>query len=93
MRLLFSADHSKDKTLGTIPGVLLTMLKPGRRPFVSSASVLLLAIALLLSSPSQLFGYADPGTGAFLYQAVYAAFIGGAFYYRKLLSRIFRKRQ
>ena len=69
------------------------MLKPNRRPYASTASVLLLGIVLLLSAPSQLFGYADPGTGAFLYQAVYAAFIGGAFYFRKFLSRIFRKRQ
>jgi hypothetical protein len=69
------------------------MLKPDRRPFVSIASILLLGIVLLLSSPSKLFGYADPGTGAFLYQAAYAAFIGGAFYFRKFLSRIFRKRR
>jgi hypothetical protein len=69
------------------------MLKPDRHPFVSIASILLLGITLLLSSPSRLFGYADPGTGAFLYQAAYAAFIGGAFYFRKFLSRIFRKRR
>jgi hypothetical protein len=69
------------------------MLKPHRHPFVSTTSVLLLGIALLLSSPSKLFGYADPGTGAFLYQAAYAAFIGGAFYFRKFLARIFGKRR
>jgi len=68
------------------------MLKPNRHPFASIASVALLVIALLLSSPSKLFGYTDPGTGAFLYQAAYAAFIGGAFYFRKFLNRIFRKR-
>ena len=27
--------------------------------------------------PTQAYGYADPGTGTFVYQAVYAAFIGG----------------
>jgi hypothetical protein len=69
------------------------MFKPDRHPFVRIISVLLFGIVLLLSSPSKLFGYADPGTGAFLYQAIYAAFIGGAFYFRKFLSRIFRKRQ
>jgi hypothetical protein len=69
------------------------MLKPNRRPFVGLTSAVVLGIALLLSSPSKLSAYADPGTGAFLYQAVYAAFIGGAFYFRKFLSRIFRKRQ
>jgi hypothetical protein len=52
-----------------------------------------MGLVLLLASPSNLFGYTDPGTGAFLYQAAYAAFIGGAFYFRKILNRIFRKRQ
>jgi hypothetical protein len=69
------------------------MLKPDRRSLASFSSIVVLGIGLLLSVPSKLFGYADPGTGAFLYQAVYAAFIGGAFYFRKFLNRIFRKRQ
>jgi hypothetical protein len=69
------------------------MLKPERNPSVSVTSGWLLGIVLLLSSPSNLFGYTDPGTGAFLYQAAYAAFIGGVFYFRKFLSRIFRKRR
>jgi hypothetical protein len=69
------------------------MFKPKHHSLVRVASSALLGIVLLLSSPSRLFGYADPGTGAFLYQAAYAAFIGGAFYFRKFLSRIFRKRQ
>jgi hypothetical protein len=68
------------------------VLKPDRHPFVSAISFVLMGIVLLLSSPSALFGYTDPGTGAFLYQAVYAALIGGAFYFRKFLGRIFRKR-
>jgi hypothetical protein len=69
------------------------MLKLSRKPFASFASLALVALVVLLASPSQLFGYADPGTGAFLYQAVYAACIGGVFYFRKFLGRIFRKRQ
>ena len=70
------------------------MLKPHPHPhpLVRTVGAVLLGLALLLSSPSSLFGYTDPGTGAFLYQAVYAAFIGGAFYFRKFLNRIFRKR-
>ena len=69
------------------------MLKRCRNPFASFASLVLIAMAVLLASPSHLFGYADPGTGAFLYQAAYAACIGGVFYFRKFLGRIFRKRQ
>jgi len=52
---------------------------------------LLLWLPLMLVSPSTAFGYADPGTGAFLYQAAYAAFLGGVYYLRKLLNRVFRK--
>ena len=43
--------------------------------------------ALLAAVPTQAYGYADPGTGTFVYQAVYAAFIGGAFYLRKLVQK------
>jgi hypothetical protein len=56
------------------------------------ASALLLCIALM-ALPSKAFGYADPGTGAFLYQAVYAAVLSGAFYFRKFLNRVWRKRK
>jgi hypothetical protein len=69
------------------------MLKANPQRLVRTLAVVSLGLVLLLSSPSNLFGYTDPGTGAFVYQAVYAAFIGGAFYFRKFLSRIFRKRQ
>ena len=48
-------------------------------------------ITLLLALPSKAFGYVDPGSGSFIYQAVYAAFIGGIFYLRKFLNRIFKR--
>jgi len=54
---------------------------------------LLLLLPLLLVTPSKAFSYADPGTGAFVYQAAYAAFLGGSFYLRKLLNRIWGKRK
>jgi hypothetical protein len=84
---LLSTDHFKE--LNEKTGGPLIVLKPYRNAFSSFAS---LAIVILLASPCHLFGYADPGTGAFLYQALYAACIGGVFYFRKFLSRIFRKR-
>jgi hypothetical protein len=52
----------------------------------------LLLLPLLLAAPSKAYGYVDPGSGSFVYQAIYAACIGGAFYFRKALGRIFRKR-
>jgi len=55
--------------------------------------VALILLPLILVTPSRAYGYADPGTGAFLYQAAYAAFLGGSFYLRKFLDRLFGKRK
>jgi hypothetical protein len=49
--------------------------------------------ALLAITPVEARAYADPGTGAFLYQAAYAAFLGGTFYFRKFLDRLFGRRK
>ena len=54
---------------------------------------LLICLPLLLATPSTAHAYADPGTGAFVYQAAYAAFLGGAYYFRKFLDRIFGRRK
>jgi hypothetical protein len=62
-------------------------------PLLTIARALLLLLPLMLFTPSKSFGYADPGTGAFLYQALYAAFLGGSFYLRKILDRIWGKRK
>jgi len=53
----------------------------------------LLLLPLILAAPSRAYGYTDPGTGAFIYQAAYAAFLGGTFYLRKFLDRFFGKRK
>ncbi len=57
------------------------------------ANLSLLVLPLLLATPSKALGYADPGTGAFVYQAAYAAFLGGTFYLRKFLNRIWPRRK
>ena len=57
------------------------------------AKTLLLLLPLMLATPRKAFGYADPGAGAFIYQAAYAAFLGGSFYLRKLLDRVWRQRK
>ena len=54
---------------------------------------MLLVASILLVTPSQAFGYADPGTGAFVYQAAYAAFLGGTFYLRRFLDRFWSRRK
>ena len=57
------------------------------------ARVFLICLPLLLATPSKAHAYADPGTGAFIYQAAYAAFLGGAYYFRKFLDRIWGRRK
>jgi hypothetical protein len=36
-----------------------------------------------------MLGYIDPGTGGIILQIIVAGIAGGAFYFRKALSRIF----
>ena len=69
------------------------MSPSSRKPPVALLSLVLCCAALLLASPSRAYGYADPGTGAFVYQAAYAAFLGGTFYLRKFLDRVFKRRR
>jgi len=54
---------------------------------------LTMCLGVMLATPAKAHAYADPGTGAFVYQAAYAAFLGGAYYFRKFMDRIFRKRK
>jgi hypothetical protein len=72
---------------------LLTMLKTHYSFAQKSLHALWLLAVVLLAFPSKASAYVDPGSGAFVYQAVYAAFLGGAFYFRKALSRLWRKRK
>jgi hypothetical protein len=60
---------------------------------VMIAKTVLLLAPLMLATPSKAFGYADPGTGEFVYQAAYAVFLGGSFYLRKLLDWFWPKRK
>jgi len=62
-----------------------------RNSFAQIAMVAVVVLPLLLATPSKAFGYADPGTGAFIYQAAYAVFLGGTFYLRKFLNRFWRR--
>jgi hypothetical protein len=68
-------------------------MNSGNFPARTLGMILLLCVPLLLSTPTKAYGYVDPGSGAFLYQAFYAAFLGGTFYLRKLLDRVWKKRR
>jgi hypothetical protein len=67
--------------------------RTGNNWLLTIARALVLLIALLLATPARASAYADPGTGAFVYQAAYAVFLGGSFYFRKLLDRFWPKRK
>lgn len=60
---------------------------------VGVAKTLLLVLPLLTVTPAKAYGYTDPGTGAFLYQAAYAVVLGGSFHLRKLLDRFWPRRK
>jgi hypothetical protein len=69
------------------------MLKTTQSLVLKSLSVVWLLTMLILATPSRASAYTDPGTGAFVYQAIYAAFVGGAFYFRKFLGKLWVKRK
>ncbi len=48
------------------------------------APALLLALVLLLACEQPLCAYADPGSGALIWQGLLAVFVGAMFYLRRL---------
>ncbi len=66
----------------------LTLANVGTKMMRALINAVLLYIPLLLATPGAARAYADPGTGAFLYQAIYAFVLAGAFYLRRFLNRI-----
>jgi hypothetical protein len=64
-----------------------------QRGAVSSASALFILVLITFATPSNALGYGDPGTGAFVYQAVYAGFLAGIFYLRKILNHFWGKQK
>lgn len=71
----------------------MTSRKTPQTLMLKLTKAFLLLIPLLLISPAKAYGYADPGSGAFVYQAAYAAFLGGTFYLRRFLDHVFRRRK
>ncbi len=63
-----------------------------RRISMAVIYTMLCLLPLMLATPARALGYTDPGMGTFVYQAAYAAFLGGTFYLRRFLNRIFKKR-
>ncbi|HEX7363171.1 MAG TPA: hypothetical protein VF283_21995 [Bryobacteraceae bacterium] len=47
-------------------------------------AIFVLSLQRMLQVPA----YIDPGTGALIWQSIAAAFIGGLFYFRKIIAKI-----
>ena len=88
---MVSGRHSTDLTFGEGKVDFARMTRTTRGTNRAWMLGALCLISLLLALPSKAFGYVDPGTGSFIYQAIYAAFLGGIFYLRKFLSRFFKR--
>jgi hypothetical protein len=86
-----SGKHSTDPILGDGKVDLARMKRTTSRAIQAWMLAAFCLIAVLLATPSPAFGYVDPGTGSFIYQAIYAAFLGGVFYLRKFLNRFFKR--
>jgi hypothetical protein len=80
-----------ESPIGT-DGVVMQAKKKFATSLFLLLNALLIVLPLLLATPARAYGYADPGTGAFVYQAAYAAFLGGSFYLRKWLNKFFKKK-
>jgi len=52
-----------------------------------------LAVVLVLLTEPRAYAYTDPGSGALLWQALVAAFVGAGFYFRKFLFRFVVKKK
>ncbi len=52
-----------------------------------------LAVALVLATEPRAYAYTDPGSGALLWQALVAAFVGAGFYFRKFLFHLIPKKK
>jgi len=52
-----------------------------------------LAVVLVLLTEPRAYAYTDPGSGALLWQALVAAFIGAGFYFRKFLFHLSPKKK
>ena len=52
-----------------------------------------LAGILVLATEPRAYAYTDPGSGALLWQALVASFVGAGFYFRKFLFHLIPKKK
>jgi hypothetical protein len=62
----------------------------GTRP-LRRLDVLVLAALAIWGAETRLQAYIDPGSGALIWQAIVAGFVGAAFYFRRFFGRFFSR--
>ena len=62
----------------------------GTRP-LRRLDVLVLAALAIWGAETRLLAYIDPGSGALIWQAIVAGFVGAAFYFRRFFGRFFSR--
>ena len=53
--------------------------------------VVVLTVLVLWGAEGRLDAYIDPGSGALIWQAIVAGFVGAAFYFRRFFGRLFSR--
>jgi hypothetical protein len=53
--------------------------------------VLVLAALAMWGAETRVLAYIDPGSGALIWQAIVAAFVGAGFYFRRYFGRFFSR--
>ena len=64
--------------------MLLTPLMKIIRPLLAALHMILLALLFLAATERQAYAYTDPGTGALILQAIFAAVAGLLFQFRRI---------
>jgi len=60
-------------------------------PVSRRVDVCVLAALAIWGAESQLHAYIDPGSGALIWQAIVAGFVGAGFYFRRFFGRFFSR--
>jgi membrane associated rhomboid family serine protease len=53
--------------------------------------VVVMTLLAIWAAEGHLAAYIDPGSGALIWQALVAGFVGAAFYFRRFFSRLFSR--
>ena len=64
----------------------MSISRPSRR-----LDVWVLAVLAVWAAEARVLAYIDPGSGALIWQAIVAGFVGAGFYFRRYFGRFFSR--